>query len=92
MEIKISTDDLRKKKLFVATPCYGGQCLGHRCLGGRGGGGRRLDGLLAATRNCGQGQSRYNAGNGQRRATQTGGVHVMLQWFSLAGRWLRTGP
>ena len=28
MEIKISTDDLRKKKLFVATPCYGGQCLG----------------------------------------------------------------
>jgi hypothetical protein len=28
MEIKISTEDLRKKKLFVATPCYGGQCLG----------------------------------------------------------------
>ena len=28
MEIKISTDELRKKKLFVATPCYGGQCLG----------------------------------------------------------------
>ena len=28
MEIKISTDDLRKKKIFVATPCYGGQCLG----------------------------------------------------------------
>lgn len=28
MEIKISTDELRKKRLFVATPCYGGQCLG----------------------------------------------------------------
>lgn len=28
MEIRISTDELRKKKLFVATPCYGGQCLG----------------------------------------------------------------
>ena len=28
MEIRINTDDLRKKKLFVATPCYGGQCLG----------------------------------------------------------------
>ena len=28
MEIKISTDELRQKKLFVATPCYGGQCLG----------------------------------------------------------------
>ena len=28
MEIKISTEELRKKKLFVATPCYGGQCLG----------------------------------------------------------------
>jgi hypothetical protein len=28
MEIKVSTDELRKKKLFVATPCYGGQCLG----------------------------------------------------------------
>lgn len=28
MEIKISTDDLRQKKLFVATPCYGGQALG----------------------------------------------------------------
>ena len=28
MEIKISTDELRKKKLFVATPCYGGNCLG----------------------------------------------------------------
>jgi hypothetical protein len=28
MEIKVSTEDLRKKKLFVATPCYGGQCLG----------------------------------------------------------------
>ena len=28
MEIKISSESLRKKKLFVATPCYGGQCLG----------------------------------------------------------------
>jgi hypothetical protein len=28
MEIKISTDELRQKNLFVATPCYGGQCLG----------------------------------------------------------------
>lgn len=28
MEIKISSEDLRKKKLFVATPCYGGQCFG----------------------------------------------------------------
>ena len=28
MEIKITSEDLRKKKLFVATPCYGGQCLG----------------------------------------------------------------
>ena len=28
MEIKISSEELRQKKLFVATPCYGGQCLG----------------------------------------------------------------
>ena len=28
MEIKISTEELRSKKLFVATPCYGGQCFG----------------------------------------------------------------
>ena len=28
MEIKISSEELRKKKLFVATPCYGGQCFG----------------------------------------------------------------
>lgn len=28
MEIKISTDDLRKKKLFIATPMYGGMGLG----------------------------------------------------------------
>lgn len=28
MEIKISSDELRQKKLFVATPCYGGQCFG----------------------------------------------------------------
>ena len=28
MEIKISTESLRQKKLFVATPCYGGQCFG----------------------------------------------------------------
>lgn len=28
MELSISVDDLRKKKLFVATPMYGGQCHG----------------------------------------------------------------
>lgn len=28
MEIKISVDELRKRKLFVATPMYGGQCQG----------------------------------------------------------------
>ncbi len=28
MEIKINTDELRKCKLFVATPMYGGQCAG----------------------------------------------------------------
>lgn len=28
MEIKIDIDQLRKKKLFVATPMYGGQCTG----------------------------------------------------------------
>ena len=28
MELKISTEELRTKKLFVATPCYGGQCFG----------------------------------------------------------------
>lgn len=28
MEIQVSVDDLRKKKLFVATPMYGGQCHG----------------------------------------------------------------
>ena len=28
MEIKISVDELRKRKLFVATPMYGGQCSG----------------------------------------------------------------
>ena len=28
MEIKIHTDELRKCKLFVATPMYGGQCAG----------------------------------------------------------------
>ena len=28
MEIQISVDDLRKKKLFVATPMYGGMCAG----------------------------------------------------------------
>jgi hypothetical protein len=31
MEIKITTEDLRKKKLFVATPMYGGQCAGMFC-------------------------------------------------------------
>jgi len=28
MKIQISTDDLKKKKLFVGTPMYGGQCTG----------------------------------------------------------------
>ncbi len=28
MEIRVSTDELRKRKLFVCTPCYGGMCLG----------------------------------------------------------------
>lgn len=28
MEIKVNIEDLRKKKLFVATPMYGGQCAG----------------------------------------------------------------
>lgn len=28
MEIKISVEELRKRKLFVATPMYGGQCSG----------------------------------------------------------------
>jgi len=28
MDIRISSDELRKKKLFVATPCYAGNCLG----------------------------------------------------------------
>ena len=28
MEISISIEELRKRKLFVATPCYGGQCFG----------------------------------------------------------------
>lgn len=28
MEIKISSEELRKNKLFVATPCYGGNCTG----------------------------------------------------------------
>lgn len=28
MQIEISVDDLKKKKLFVATPMYGGQCFG----------------------------------------------------------------
>lgn len=28
MEIKITSEELRQKKLFVATPCYGGQCFG----------------------------------------------------------------
>jgi hypothetical protein len=31
MEIKVSMEDLRKKKLFVATPMYGGQCHGMFC-------------------------------------------------------------
>lgn len=28
MELNVSVEDLRKKKLFVATPCYAGQCHG----------------------------------------------------------------
>ena len=28
MEIKISIEELQKKKLFVATPMYGGACAG----------------------------------------------------------------
>jgi hypothetical protein len=28
MEIKINVEDLQKKKLFIATPMYGGQCAG----------------------------------------------------------------
>jgi hypothetical protein len=28
MEIKIEIEKLRKKKLFIATPMYGGQCAG----------------------------------------------------------------
>lgn len=28
MELKITTDELRKKKIFVATPCYGGMNVG----------------------------------------------------------------
>ena len=28
MEIKVEIDKLRKNKLFVATPMYGGQCAG----------------------------------------------------------------
>ena len=28
MQIEIKVDELRKKKLFVATPMYGGQCHG----------------------------------------------------------------
>ena len=28
MEIRIEIDELKKRKLFVATPMYGGQCHG----------------------------------------------------------------
>lgn len=28
MKIQISTDELKKKKLFVGCPMYGGQCTG----------------------------------------------------------------
>ena len=28
MEIEIKIEELRKKKIFVATPMYGGQCSG----------------------------------------------------------------
>lgn len=31
MEVKISIEELRKRKLFVATPMYGGQCHGTYC-------------------------------------------------------------
>jgi hypothetical protein len=28
MDIQITTEELRKRKVFVATPMYGGQCTG----------------------------------------------------------------
>ena len=28
MEIKVKVEELRKAKIFLATPCYGGQCAG----------------------------------------------------------------
>ena len=28
MELKINVDELKKCKLFIATPMYGGQCFG----------------------------------------------------------------
>jgi hypothetical protein len=28
MEIKVTVEELRKKKLFLAVPMYGGQCVG----------------------------------------------------------------
>lgn len=31
MEVKIHEEELRKRKIFVATPMYGGQCLGMYC-------------------------------------------------------------
>jgi len=31
MELQVKVDDLRKKKLFVAAPMYGGQCAGMFC-------------------------------------------------------------
>lgn len=31
MNLEISIDELRKKKLFIATPMYGGQCFGMYC-------------------------------------------------------------
>lgn len=31
MEIKVELDDLRRRKLFIATPMYGGQCAGMFC-------------------------------------------------------------
>jgi len=31
MELKIQIDDVRKKKLFIAAPMYGGQCAGMFC-------------------------------------------------------------
>ena len=43
MEIQIDIQELRKRKLFVAAPMYGGQCAGMFC--------RSTNDLAAAARN-----------------------------------------